>query len=47
MNKDFISVKKDEDDKKILKIMRQKKVNQIPVLDESGKILSLKLIINN
>tara|TARA_B100000886_G_scaffold334084_1_gene289092 strand:- start:11202 stop:12245 length:1044 start_codon:yes stop_codon:yes gene_type:complete len=44
MNTKFISVKKGEKKQKILQIMKEKSINQIPVIDESGKILEIVLL---
>ncbi len=44
MNKNFISIKKGENKQRILKLMKEKSISQIPVLDESGKILEIVLL---
>ena len=44
MNKKFISTKKGEKKRKILQIMKEKGINQIPEIDESGKILDIILL---
>ncbi len=44
MNKNFISIKKEENKQKILYLMKEKGINQIPVIDESGQILDLILL---
>jgi len=44
MNKNFISIKKGEKKQSILNLMKEKSISQIPVLDESGKILEIILL---
>ena len=44
MNKKFISVKKGNYKQNILDLMRKKDINQIPVLDDSGRILEIILL---
>ncbi len=44
MNKKFIFIKKGEKKQKILQLMKEKSINQIPILDESGKILDIVLL---
>ncbi len=44
MNTNFISIKKEETKRRILHLMKEKGINQIPVIDESGKILDLILL---
>ena len=44
MNTNFISIKKGEKKQRILKLMKEKSISQIPVLDESGKILDIVLL---
>ena len=44
MNKKFISVYQGEKKQRILQIMREKGINQIPVISDSGKILEIVLL---
>ena len=44
MNTNFISIKKGEKKQRILNLMKEKSISQIPVLDESGKILEIILL---
>ncbi len=44
MNKNFISVDKDLNKQNILEIMRTKEINQVPVIDNDGKVIDIILL---
>tara|TARA_B100002019_G_C21219188_1_gene573725 strand:- start:126 stop:1169 length:1044 start_codon:yes stop_codon:yes gene_type:complete len=44
MNKNFVSVNQDEKKQRILQIMREKGINQIPVINDSGEIIEIVLL---
>ena len=44
MHRDFTSLRADASDEEILAVMRQKETNRIPILDEGGRIVELRLL---
>ena len=44
MNKNFFFLKKGENKKDILRIMQEKNINQVPILEDSGTISELILL---
>ena len=44
MNKNFISVNKDFNKQKILEIMKTNEINQIPIIDNDGKVIDIILL---